>query len=96
MPSLVIGMYGVVMLTQMTKCTASGALATVWCRPQPNRSMSRRSRAILMLPDIGVRLTHIVNVGFTALNRRGPDLDGVGNLRHRITGAQGAVPCSIA
>ena len=50
-------MYGVMMLSRMVKLLSFGASATLWCSPQPNRSMSRLSRAASISPVTGVRLT---------------------------------------
>ena len=57
LPSLVIGMYGVVILSQTAKFVPLGAVATVWARPQPNTSTSLLSRVIDNRAAIGVRLT---------------------------------------
>jgi hypothetical protein len=44
LPSLVIGMNGVVMLSRMPNCASLGAWATMWRSPQPNMLMLRLSR----------------------------------------------------
>ena len=53
LPSLVIGMYGVMMLITMSNCASFGACAMVCESPQPKASMSRLSRAMLDLAGDG-------------------------------------------